>query len=157
MTIAKLPTLAQMDAERRGKPIPKGVTRIARKVEADKASEKDAAAFRRAVWARDKVCRCCGLKVIKTLALVPNRGEVHHLVRRSKAKALLTDRRNGILLCLEPCHRRVTTHDLVIVGHAVEMFTLEGNRYLNADKPSLKFIRANVKKRIVERTSSHGA
>ena len=138
-TREQLPTVAQMDAERRGKPIPKGVTRITRKVEADKASEKNAAAFRRAVWARDKVCRCCGRKVIKTLAFVPNRGEVHHLVRRSKAKALLTDRRNGILLCLEPCHRRVTTHDLVIVGHAADMFTLNGQRYLNTDRQSLKF------------------
>ena len=145
MSIGRLPTLAQMDAARRGKPIPKGVTRIARKVEADKVSEKDAAAFRRAVWARDKVCRCCGRKVIKTLALVPNRGEVHHLVRRSKAKALLTDRRNGILLCLEPCHRQVTTHDLVIVGHAADMFELNGQRYLNTDSPTLKFLRKDTR------------
>lgn len=66
-------------------------------------SEKD---FRIEVWFRDQhMCRFCLRKVLKTIARVPERGEVHHVYgRRGDFRY---DARFALLLCLE-CHEKVT-------------------------------------------------
>jgi hypothetical protein len=135
-----LPTLAELQQTRRApqRPTRKLVEKTA-KAKDDKAQLE---AWRRKVRDRDEMkCRVCQRKVIVTLELVANRAECHHIVGRA-FKALRYDRRNGLLVCLDPCHRKLTTHDLVIVGQAKDMFEIEpgGRRYLNADR-DLQFVR----------------
>lgn len=54
------------------------------------------------VWVRDQYqCRVCTVPVSKSLlAPLERRGEVHHLVPRSRSKALRADTRNLVLLCI---------------------------------------------------------
>lgn len=103
------------------------------------AKDKDDAAKLK-VW-RDQVvdrdehkCRCCGVKVVRTLALHPRRAECNHVAGRDD-KAVRYDTRNGILLCLK-CHQRVTglVNDKVTIVGTV-FFTKGGTRYINADFP----------------------
>lgn len=139
MGVPDLLTLDQVAALRAGKPIPKGPGRLERKEAKDKASDKAWDACTRAVDVRDgKKCRCCKHKVEKVIELTPKRAEHHHIVRRRKVAALRTDVRNVLLLCFR-CHEKVTKHQLHIIGKASEMFELDGQKYLNADKP-LRFV-----------------
>lgn len=137
--IADLPTLAD-----RPRPnLQKGPTRVEAKAAKDKGADKAAEEFRAAVWKRDGgKCRCCGRTVVKSLELRPDRGEVHHVSPRSKEKALLTDPRNGILVCALPCHQDLTHHELSIVAKASGMFTLSGKSYINASSRTVSFVRA---------------
>ena len=71
-------------------------------------------------------------KVIRTLALKPNRGEAHHVARRDE-KLTRYDVRNGICLCSSPCHERVTGRvgeKWISVG--TTYFTVGGRRFINA-------------------------
>ena len=136
--IADLPTLAT-----RPKPnLAKGASRVEVKAAKDTNCDKAWEACKSIVWKRDHgKCRACGRVVVKTIELVPQRGEVHHIVRRTKAKALLTDPRNCVLVCLHPCHERLTHHELAIIGTAKQVFTGEdGRTYLDASYP-LTFIK----------------
>jgi len=136
--ISDLPTL-----ETRPRPnLAKGTSRVEQKAAKDKTDDKAAEKFRDAVWRRDQgKCRCCGRVVVKSLELRPDRGEIHHLTRRAKAKALLTDPRNGILICLFPCHQAVTHHEISIVGPASAMFEFDGQRHLDAASLRVRFIK----------------
>jgi hypothetical protein len=67
--------------------------------------------FRNAVWTRDKVCRVCQKRVRKTLELVPDRGEVHHLHGRIGTFRL--DLASAVLLCAA-CHQRVQRHEVTV-------------------------------------------
>src|SRR5688572_26597012 len=101
-----LPTMAEVAAERVGKPIPKGKTRLQETVEARPLVKVTAADFKREVWTRDKNrCRCCGRKVQKILGRVPERGEVHHV--HGRTGDLRFESKSALLLCLS-CHERVT-------------------------------------------------
>ena len=132
---ANVPYIADVEAIRRGKPIRKGPSRVSEKDEARKLDEKQLAAFRKAVWRRDKgLCRWCGVKVLKTITLTAKRGEVHHVAGRDD-RAVRYDPRNGILLCRSPCHERVTGTvgaKVIIVG--AKFFTVNGlaRRYIDA-------------------------
>jgi hypothetical protein len=132
----KLPTLAEMDAQLRGKPQLKGASRVEMKDD-DRAIDKEKLdKFKQVVWLRDKGrCRKCGVKVLKTLTLTAKRGEVNHVAGRSD-RAVRYDPRNGILLCNSPCHEQVTgavNVKVVIVGTV--FFEVSGTRYINAAKP----------------------
>ena len=108
-------------------------SRLEQKVRKGLDDKAALAVFRRDVWSRDTgLCRVCGVKVIRTTALNPLRGEVHHLVGRAN-RVLRTDVRNGILVCLSD-HERLTKHD-VYVRQVEGRFLLAGMWYLNADKP----------------------
>ena len=62
-------------------------------------------AFRAAVWLRDGGrCRACNRLVRKTMALVPERGEIHHVQTRGAHPDKRYDVGNGLLLCCS-CHR----------------------------------------------------
>jgi hypothetical protein len=104
--IARLPTLADVEAMRRGKPIAKGPTRLQRTIETKALTTIDEKAFKAAVWARDRgFCRVCSRKVQKVLARIPARGEVHHT--HGRAGDLRFEVRAAILVCAA-CHERLT-------------------------------------------------
>lgn len=106
MGFADLPTLAEMQALRAGKPIPKGRTRLEQTIEARPLTKVDAKAFKAAVWKRDKErCRCCRRKVAKLMGRVPERGEVHHL--HGRTGDLRFEANAAVLVCLL-CHEKLT-------------------------------------------------
>ena len=125
-------------------PQPKPKTRVELRAEAKPLTVVDEQKFRASVWFRDRNrCRCCGRKVIKTLARVPERGEVHHCSGR--AGWLRYDANGAILACLR-CHERLT-------GRVSEKWKIEpveviwwfavgddGKKYIDARK-QLKFVR----------------
>ncbi len=76
-------------------------------------------------------CRVCKKPVVKTIALDPKRAEHHHLCKRRKEKALLTDARNVILVHLS-CHQKLEKHDLIPVG---AHFELNHAFFIDADAP----------------------
>lgn len=132
----RIPTLADIEAMRRGKPQPKGPRQVETK-DADRALDKKLLdLFRQRVWLRDKgICRKCGAKVLKTLALTAKRGEVNHVAGRDD-KAVRYDPRNGILLCNSPCHEQVTgTVGVKVLIVGTKFFEVNGTRYINAAKP----------------------
>lgn len=71
------------------------------------------------------------MKVIKTLELMPKRGEVHHLESRGNL-SVRYDSRNGILLCAVD-HEHVERHRLTISGTASMTFKKDGKKYWDAD------------------------
>ena len=104
--LSKLPTLADVAESRVGKAIPKGESRLQAKTAARKLTVVDDRQFKAIVWKRDKaLCRCCGRKVIKTLARVAERGEVHHC--HGRIGVFKFEDRASLLLCLT-CHEKVT-------------------------------------------------
>lgn len=138
--IEDLPTLVTRPRPNLAKP----ASRVEVKAAKDKSDDKAWDECKRIVWARDSgKCRHCGRVVVKTIELIPQRGEVHHIVRRAKAKALLTDPRNCLLVCLHPCHQGFTHHEIAILGRAKQTFTLDGKSYLDASQP-LRFIKKEV-------------
>lgn len=105
MGLRDLPTMAEIAAHR---PIglPKGPSRLQEAKTEKKITVVDERAFKRAVWAADcGCCRKCGRAVIKTLALVPTRGEVHHL--HGRRGDLRFESKAAILVCSE-CHEKLT-------------------------------------------------
>lgn len=130
-----LPTLAEIELMRMGKPISKGKTRLEEKTAArplTKVTDKD---FRMAVWTRDKHrCRCCGRKVQKILDRVPERGEVNHI--HGRTGDLRFEVRAAILMCLQ-CHERFTgkvnQHRLTIIPS--KTFTIRQGTFTDATFP----------------------
>ena len=94
------------------------------------------AQMREVVWHRDQGrCRCCGVGVTRSGVWVAQRGEVHHLYRRSIV-ATRYEPMAAVLLC-HWCHIRTTgtigKPRIFPVGTA--WFVPEGSatRYINAD------------------------
>ena len=110
-------------------------TRLAEKVVKAKDDAKAEAKWKRDVWARDGGrCRWCKRLVKKSLVLMPDRGEVHHVEPREHRPTRF-DRRNGLLVCAA-CHERISgkvNEKFVIVSS--KHFTLGGIEYLDADQP----------------------
>lgn len=75
-------------------------------------------------------CRICGIRVRKTMELVPDRAEHHHLTPRSLAPALVHDPRNVALVCALD-HTKLTRHELTVI--ADQLFTFEGHEYPSAE------------------------
>ena len=135
MGFSDLPTLAEVERDRIGKAIPKGPTRLEQTMAARQLTKVDEKQFRGDVWTRDKsICRCCGRKVLKTMARVPERGEVNHIHGRSGD--LRFEVRAAILMCLV-CHEkftgRVNTHRLQII--ATKTFTIRQGTFTDATYP----------------------
>ena len=77
--MARLPVLNQQQA----RPVPKGPSRLQLKVQAGKDEVNAEAKWKKAVRKRDGMhCRWCKRKVAVSIALVPERAEVHHLCGR---------------------------------------------------------------------------
>jgi predicted restriction endonuclease len=135
----RLPTLAEVQADRASRPNWKSVTRLADKTAAKKLDAKELDAWRRAVSARDRGrCRVCGIRTLATLELVPNRREIHHVVSRTNP-LIRYDVRNGLTVC-KTHHDQLTRHQLFVIGTAADLFVAgrTGKKYLNTDRP-LKF------------------
>ncbi len=135
-----VPDFAVERARRRATPKGAMVTRAAEKTAEDKDEKKAEAAWKRAVWARDKgKCRICGCRVLKALKLVDTRGECHHVERREN-KVTRWDVRNG-LLCCNRDHSRFTQGQLHIVATARQLFVAsDGKSYINANAKTLRFV-----------------
>lgn len=130
--LPNLPSLSDVHRLRAPKLKGEQPTRLAEKVADAKADERAERAWKAAIWKRDKGrCRACDRKVVRSLALVNERGECHHLERREN-KVTRWDSRNG-LLCCAGCHERITHGKLHIIGSARQMFQVDGKSYLNAD------------------------
>jgi hypothetical protein len=129
--LASLPVLGSLG--RCAKPKGAEPSRLQAKAERAKADGKAEKGWRRDVWIRDHgCCRWCKRKVAKTLSLVPERGEVHHVSGRV-VKEIRWDRRNGLLVCAA-CHERLTgkvAEKFVLIP--TRTFTVEGVAYANAD------------------------
>ncbi len=130
-------TMAEVDAMRRGKPIEKGPSRLEVRTEDIRQDKADERRWKKEVTARDgHVCRSCKCRVVKQLALAPNRLEVHHVAGRAD-QAVRWDVRNGMVLCAT-CHERVTRNQLLIIQAAKFLFRIAQTTYINASK-ALKF------------------
>lgn len=130
-----LPTCREMADARAGQPIPKGKTRIEAFVDERPIRKLNERTFKIAVWTRDKyLCRCCARRVIKTVARVPERGEVNHI--HGRVGALRFEVRSALLLCLA-CHEKVTgrvnQHRLIIVPS--QTFTIPQGTFTDATFP----------------------
>jgi len=130
-----LPTSADVAADRVGKPVSKGKTRLEIRIQQAPRTKLDELTFRRVVWIRDRYrCRCCRRKVMKTLARIPERGEVNHL--HGRIGKLRYEVRAALLLCLL-CHERVTgrvnTPRIRIVASAT--FTTKQGTFTDATYP----------------------
>src|SRR4051812_4955127 len=102
----RLPTLADVDAERRRVPNWKPQTRLQDRITERALTLVDDKQFKLEVWKRDGYrCRCCGRDVIRTIARVPERGEIHHM--HGRGGDLRFESRAAVLLCAT-CHERVT-------------------------------------------------
>lgn len=106
MGIDDLPTMAEVEVMRRGKPISKGPSRLEIAIEVDRLKVIDEKVFRKAVYDRDgAICRCCGRKVVRTLKRAPERLEIHHI--HGRCGDLRLEDKAALVLCLQ-CHERVT-------------------------------------------------
>jgi predicted HNH restriction endonuclease len=107
MSIRDLPTLAEMQAQRRATPKHALVTRLEQKADKQKADTKAMLAFRAAVFKRDGgKCRICHKKVVRTLALVANRAEAHHKRGRRVAPEDRYNVATALLTCAK-CHQAI--------------------------------------------------
>ena len=105
---------------------PKPTSRLAQRTARLRDDRLAEAAFKRAVWTRDEgTCRICGCRCLRTLALHPRRGEVHHVKPRAY-RATRFDVRNGLLLCAAD-HERVTRHQMEL--YATGVFIVNGVSY----------------------------
>lgn len=129
-------TMAEAEALRVGKPITKGLTRLAEKTADDQDEKAKEKAWRKAVIKEDgKVCRRCKRKVVQQLELAPEQLHVHHVAPRVD-QAVRWDVRNGMVLCAT-CHEKVTRYVLLLVQQARYLFRVDGvaKTYINARKP----------------------
>jgi hypothetical protein len=137
MGFSDLPTMAQVEANRRGKTFFKGETpsRLDERKADDRDEEAAEKAWRKGCIKRDgKVCQCCGRKVVPQLALAPERLEVHHITGRAD-RVVRWDVRNGVVLCFECHHEKIGRYLIIIVQAAKHLFTADnGKWYINANK-----------------------
>lgn len=90
---------------------PKPPSRLVDRAAKRRDDEQRLREFRDAVWRRDEgKCRMCGRKVVKTLSLVPERGEVHHLRGRNVTPEDRYNVKRAVLLCAAD-HQRVQRHE----------------------------------------------
>jgi len=131
-----LPTLGELNRQRRAQPKANMTSRLTEKSDSRKVEKKQERLWREAVWARDGgKCRWCRRHVVKSLALLPERGECHHVTPREH-RATRWDARNGVLVCAA-CHQRLTgavggEKAVIIAGRT---FSLDGREYPDASGP----------------------
>jgi len=118
-----LPTLAEVTAQRAGKPIRIGPSRLQVRMSEDREDRRQAQVFRTAVWVRDGArCRKCRCKVFRQLRRVADRGEVHHL--HGRIGPLRHEPRAALLVCAS-CHELLT-------GKVDERWRVRGTQWFGA-------------------------
>lgn len=136
MKLSELSTLADVNQKRRAEPKSKMTSRLAEKTENRKVEKKQERLWREAIWKRDGgKCRWCRRQVVKSLALVPERGECHHVTPREH-RVTRWDVRNGVLVCAAD-HERLTgavggEKAIIVAGRT---FSIEGREYPDASGP----------------------
>lgn len=135
MGLADLMTVAEANASR-SRACPKGESRLQETKAETKLERIGNTAFKLDVWKRDKSrCRCCLRKVIKQLARVPERGDVHHL--HGRIGDLQFEAKAALLVCCE-CHEKLTgrvAEKWVAIG--TKFWLLHGQRLIDARRPVL--------------------
>jgi hypothetical protein len=97
-----LPTMAEVEADRRGQSWPKGLPRPLVKQEKKKAKATLEREFREGVWTRDKKRSRASRKPLGHSGTDWSKvGEVHHVLARSTHPDRIYDVSNGILLSKE--------------------------------------------------------
>lgn len=93
-----LPTLAEMQSQRRAQP--KGMPAVLEREEKRKSKAKTEKQCRKEVWYRDKgMCRATGEPLMRSGTLDPHKlGEVDHTILRSKDKTRIYDVTNMLLI-----------------------------------------------------------
>lgn len=120
--------------------IPKGASRLQETKEARKVSVVDDRTFKREIWKRDKSrCRCCERQVLKAIARIPERGDVHHL--HGRIGDLLHEAKCALLVCCE-CHEKLT-------GRVAEKWIAVGTKFWHLNGERVIDARATVKFRRV--------
>lgn len=100
MAFNNLPTLAEMQAERRAPQ--KGLPRVLEKKAKQKSKDEQDKAFRAAVWTRDESkCRATRKPLKRSGMNWSTVGEVHHVLKRSTNPDRIYDVSNGILMSKE--------------------------------------------------------
>jgi hypothetical protein len=121
MSIASLPTLAEISATRRAVPKHELATRLQTKTVADRDDARLLREVAQAVRVRDGGrCRHCKVRTLVTMELVARRGECHHVVSRT-CLAVRYDVRNCLHVCAG-CHSLLTARRLFVVGRGSHMF-----------------------------------
>src|SRR5712692_5315558 len=95
--LAQLPTVAEIAADRIGKPLTKPLPTPLRKAERKATKAAQERAFRQAVWDRDKRCRATGAIVARSGSNWDKVGEIHHVLKRSTHPEERLNPANGIL------------------------------------------------------------
>lgn len=95
-----LPTMADVNAERRATPKHQMTPNVITKEEKRKVKKANEDTFRAAVWARDKgICRATGDPLVKGGTTDPHRlGEVDHTLMKSTNPDRVYDVSNGVLM-----------------------------------------------------------
>lgn len=101
-----------------GVPVPKPQPRVRLKKRYQAERAQDLKRSRDEVWQRDEHrCRVCGSKVTRGTDSL-TRGEVHHIVPRSRlAKGQHAETSNLVLLCVA-CHRDAQAYRVFFHGNA---------------------------------------
>lgn len=134
MGLNDIPYMADVARSRTG-PIEKGKTRLERAMDALPLTRVDEKQFKAEVYQRDgRYCRCCGKKVIPTIARIPERREVHHI--HGRTGDLRFESRAALQTCCE-CHEKITgrvnAHRIVI--EATKTFEIRGVAFTDARFP----------------------
>ena len=132
-----LPTLGEMQSQRRAKMKSELPSRLEKRKQDDRIDAAKLDKWRKEIHARDgNRCRYSKVKVERTLRLQPNRCECHHIEPRSN-KAVRYDRRNGVQLSYL-VHERIERGDLQLVGS--RFFRADDDElYIDADAPIFVF------------------
>lgn len=103
----------------RGVAVPKPAPRVRQRLAHTREREANLRTARTAVWQRDQSqCRCCHRRLSRSSPDMTRRGEVHHIVPRSRlAKGAHADTRNLVLLCVG-CHADAQAYRIAIRGNA---------------------------------------
>lgn len=114
-------TLADVEADRVGKPLPKPRPTILVKAESRGKKLKAAEKLRANVRARDgHQCQACHIPVFVDARNPLQRAQVHHIQYRSRGGA--DAQKNLITVCAE-CHAKIHAHELEVIGsHAKDVW-----------------------------------
>jgi hypothetical protein len=128
--------LGTLDQAQRGyRDNAKGKTRLELAMDARPLTRVDEKQFKAEVYARDgRFCRCCGRKVIATIARIPERREVHHI--HGRIGDLRFDSRAAIQTC-GFCHQRLTgkINDRRLFVIPTQTFTTRQGTFVDARFP----------------------
>ena len=126
--LSQLPVLGE---RRHVGPIEKGPSRLEEKTVDDADDKRRLEVWRKTVYARDGYqCRRCECQVRRTIELVSNRAEAHHL--HGRIGSLRFEVRAGLTVCAS-CHELITgAVNRRVFVQGTRWFILNGQQYIDA-------------------------